>query len=360
MFGLVAVLLAAGCDESTPVGVPVAAVSQLRASGQGEPAALPAIDPASATWTELIARVPPGATEVSRVPSTGERVPHPVAAEIAARLVRGERPSDGEWAELLLRSGAVRYRETWPIDQPWVLSMRVPNWLGQATVELESRSIHFRSAKAGTLEPPFCGTCWMGMVSQADHQELGNVRLGEQTVRFDARICWGPAPYANAFPNLPDPGEQVLWEGRITLPVRGVASLSDALPPAVGPDIDAAMRRAVTFLPSDGTLRRVYSRQSEPLLRDVGVAIDVELRSDGVVLERLEFLPSRDWGELFGHSQGASAMSAVSRRVSPETIALLRERGTWTIAVRGKQDPSLLTDWGANRHFAGSYEFQAP
>lgn len=357
--GLLAVLLSAGCGPSTPGGVPHAASDHvLSERGDGDTASRPTVAPTSATWAELIARVPTGATEVSRDPSTDERVPHPVAAEIAARLVRGERPSDVEWAELLVRSGAVRHRETWPVDQPWVLSMRVPNWLGQTTIRLQPRTEGLLTAEAGGLIGEECGFEHLSRVVRAAHQALGNVGLGDQQIVFDAEVLWLETPYAWHFPNLPDPETSVVWKGPITLSVRGVASLADALPPVRGPEVEAAVQRAIKLTPMDGRVHLEFTPGDDPLLRGLALSLEVELHYGGEPRERLEFcfpLPC----PLEGMPEPSQPI-LLSQQLAPETIALIRERGTWTIAVRGKEDPLLLRNSSANRHFAGSYEFQAP
>ncbi|MBI1380744.1 MAG: hypothetical protein GC161_06615 [Planctomycetaceae bacterium] len=328
--------------------------------GEGQTAAVPPFDLAHATWAQLAARVPGPTGETVLDPVTGQWVPHPVAAEIAFRLTRGDRPSDAEWVELLTQSGAVRYRETWPVDQPWTVSMRLPKWLGQARIELRPRSEGFEPAVAGGLVPEDCGSEWLFAVSRAARQELGDVALGEQPLVLDAEIVWGPTPYAVQFPHLPNPGSSILWTGPIHVPLRGVATLADALPPVRGAEVEAAVRRAIKLTPMDGLLHVEYAPADVPELRGLALALEVELHSGGELRERCQFHFQVPWVfQSIGFPESAKPI-LLSHRLSPETVARIRERSTWTVTVSGIEHPALLTNWNANRYFAGSYEFQAP
>lgn len=313
----------------------------------------PPVDIAEATWQELIRQLPEPSDEGRYDPTLEEWVYHPAVTEFATRLARGDRPSDTEWLDALQRSGALRWREVWPVDVPWTVSMRVPAWLGRAVVELHPRRTDFHYAHAGTLAPSHCGTCEAGAMGRAAQQAMGKVQLGDQTLEFDAYIAWGYSPYDDYFPQLADSGAIADWEAPLMLPVRGVATLAEALPPATGAALDAAVARAVSLSVADTHLRIVYSPGDEPLLRGLGVALDAEIRHDGELREYVGldplthsiFLPLDDL-----------APSQQERRLAPETLALFTKPGALKFTARGKLDPRLLYDWDSDRHYAGSFE----
>lgn len=328
------------------------------ASGGGSAIGVDAADDAplyapDATWAQLIAQVPEPAEELSFDPVHRETIAHPVAVELATRLARGERPTDAQWVEALLHSGAVRWRNVWPVDVPWVVSMRVPMWLGLAEIELRPRTDDLATARAGMLGIPLCGMETLSMEWRASHQELGSVRLGEQRLEFDAAVVWGSDPYAFDFPALPSPPQEVAWKGTIVLPVRGVASLADALPPASGPEIDAAVQRALSISVRNMNLRLEYSPGDDALLRGLGVALEVDVHHGGQLRESLDFglLTESRHGLRQPTSSGGS-----ERGLSPETLLAIAESRPVTFSVRGKLDPRLLYDWDSNRHYAGSFE----
>lgn len=324
------------------------------ADGDGDEGTTAAL--AGATWAQLIASVPGPTNGPDRDMSTANWPPHPVTTEIASRLVRGERPSDSQWAAVLIQSGAVGARGTWPVDLPWAVSMRVPNWLGQATIELQAVNEGFRPAKAGSRWPHICGNCMESHRFTDAFQEVGDVRLGEQVIEFEAVVRWGPDPYESSFPSLLEPGDRLVWEGKLALPVRGVPDLSHILPAATGPDLDAAVRRAVVVRAQHGFLLMQFLPREEPLLQGLALALEVELHGDGVLRERVVVPLRREPFGVFGGPVPAGAMIQSVQRLSPQTAELLRGGGSWTIRAQGVEHPSLLADGSADRHYAGSFE----
>lgn len=310
-----------------------------------------------ATWAQWIAQTPAPPEERTFDPVHRERIAHPVAVELATRLARGERPTDDQWVEALLQSGAVSWRSVWPVEVPWVVSMRVPIWLGLAEIELRPRTDGFATAHAGMLWIPQCGMEALSSEWRANRQELGTVRLSEQSVEFDAVVLWGSEPYAFDFPALPSPRQEVAWKGTLTLPVRGVASLVEALPPVSSPEVAAAVRRAISVSTRNNNLRLEYSPGNDPLLRGLGLALEVDVHHGGQLRESLDFGSLTESNSMLRQqvSRGGG-----ERGLSPETRLAIAESRAVTLRVRGKLDPALLFDWDCDRHFAGSFELSLP
>ncbi|MBI1380743.1 MAG: hypothetical protein GC161_06610 [Planctomycetaceae bacterium] len=317
----------------------------------------PPVDLAAATWNELVQQLPEPADEGRYDPTREEWVYHPAVTEFATRLARGDRPSDIEWLDALQRSDALRWREVWPVDVPWTVSMRLPYWLGHARIELHPRAEGFEMAEVGTLDFPICGFSSQYLEGLAAHQVLGEIRLGDQELGFDARVYWAYAPYVMYFPLASETDSVTDWEGRVTLPVRGVASLAEALPPASGPAVNAAVRRAVSVSVANNNLRLVYSPDEDPILRGLGVALELEVRQDGKLLERLDFGTLTSSSVLDGE---ADSRAHQERAISPDLLPLLRARSALQLTARGWLDPELLFDWNSDRHFAGSFELSLP
>lgn len=317
----------------------------------------PPVDLAQATWNELVQQLPEPADEGRYDPTIEEWVYHPVVAEFAIRLARGDRPSDSELLDALQRSGALRWREVWPVDVPWTVSMRVPQWLGHARVELHPRTEGFAMAEAGILHVPMCGFTLQYLEMEAAHQDLGKVRLGDQQLDFDAHVYWAFAPYEMPFPFRSETGSMADWNALVSVPVRGVASLPDALPPASGPAVDAAVRRAVSVSVQNEKVRLVYSPGEDPILRGLGVALELEVRQNGKLLETLPFGTLTSSSVLHGEAESRADQQ---RAVSPNLLPLLRTQGALKFTARGTLDPRLLYDWDSDRHYAGSFELALP
>lgn len=317
---------------------------------QEERAARPLAD---ASWDQLIAEIPDRNGEFVLDPASGKRTLHPAVVEVATRLARGERPTDGQWVAALRRSGAVHSREVWPVGLPWAVSLHVPAWLGRAHFELHPRSLEFEVAHEDSVLVQ--SSCFDGIeefLLEFSH-DLSHVRPGDQRVTFDAVVRWERAPYTWQNPKLPFLDRQVVWEGTITYPIRGVSSVAEVLPPARDAGLDEAVKRAVSVELAGNSLRLTYSPGDEPLLQGLALAFDAEVRQGGRLLAtgkfpRVSGVMPRD------SAQPASRNSHLG--LAPEVLAQIREGGTCTLHLRGVSDNKLLLDWAADRHYAGSFE----
>src|SRR5262245_56797898 len=86
----------------------------------------------TAFWTseevdELIERLPEVGCEARHVQGQGWVLEPDVVA--MKELVESRRLTGAQWERALLHTGAIRWRNRWPADEPFAISVRVPAWL---------------------------------------------------------------------------------------------------------------------------------------------------------------------------------------------------------------------------------------
>jgi hypothetical protein len=106
--------------------------------------------------TGLILFAPEAGTEQDR----GLYAPQPVMDPVAAELLRRQahrHMTPWQW-RLYLRTGkAIQTRPVWPVDQPFLVRLRIPRWLGMTQITLTPRG-GGASIDAGGTIGLICGT----------------------------------------------------------------------------------------------------------------------------------------------------------------------------------------------------------
>src|SRR5262249_2499071 len=144
-----------------------------------------------------------------------------------------------QWRSLLLRSGAIQARNTWPAEEPFAIGMRVPSWLpwGPRPYEILAIPRHTPQvcAKAGDLFDPSSPV--VGADERLDrerYQRLGVLSADTKSVVLDVEIHrpgrkdagMGDGFEVNDFDHL-----DIVWRGEVRLPVRVVPHMDQVVQP---------------------------------------------------------------------------------------------------------------------------------
>lgn len=294
-----------------------------------------------------------------------ERQEDPANKTLRRELGRSLHPSDDQWRRLLLQKGVIRHRDKWPDNVPFAIGIRVPAWLPDGDITLDSTNPGLESAVAHSGTGG-CGTCAARGTEREDYQELGMLSLGSQELTFDVTIkAKKGGGFFRAETEGPPPG--LLWSGQVTLTTEVVASLEEAVPPLASEEVNSDLRNAVGvgFYQSAAYPRPmpyiVVDEDDKSRSRLAGVALIMEgaLLKDGNVVETV----SLDAGVYDEDTLTWDSVDVVGMRLAHSAVEKLpakneadaRSLEGWTIRVRG-MNKGVLGYWGADRWWSGSVE----
>jgi hypothetical protein len=250
------------------------------------PAQLAAADYASMSMSELIKHLPPAGMEFLCGCKENPDGEHPASKELNLRLRAGAKLGNEEWRDVLLATGAVRFRRKWPRNESYAVSITKPVWLDIAEIRLKSDLPSLREAKGGSLQD---GSC-IPVLTPRTGIPIGILPPGTTELTFDVVVERGESGYGEWRTKLPPPG--IVWRGSMTIPVELVENIEAAIPSASGADLDEAVRESIgaaickasednkphPFLTLDPDCSRF------PALAYTALDLKVELMQDGRVL----------------------------------------------------------------------------
>ncbi|MCK6449031.1 MAG: hypothetical protein L6Q99_21760 [Planctomycetes bacterium] len=336
-----------------------------------DPTSQPLLDVAQLALDELITRLPLVHEECDWDSKRNVATCDPALMEFLRRLQSGARPSDEQWREVLVRTGCLRYRDRWPVDRPFAVSMRMPVWLPFSTIELVPTDATLAPAAARSLPPGGCGTYADWVASDALYQELGRLPAGLQHLEFRASIVVDgvmAGGFANRFP-LPSLPEGVLWSGALTLTTEIVPTIDDAVSPIDDAAIGAAVRAALGVAFSTWRIEGEWQRtaivvldpdvRANPVLDGVALSTRVEVVHDGAIVDTLELVASDHDRVALANSTSSSGRRRIdfasSRRIPAASETDPAARVGRTLRVVGTSE-HVHALWGASRRWSGLLE----
>ncbi len=257
----------------------------------------------------------------------------PWADEVRVRCEKGELSS---WQLRLLCEGAIRLvcREKVPLGGRVLVEARNAWWL------LGAVSCVYSSSLIAGDEP---------VLVEQDVVDAGRMESGVQelTVRVLAETVGGEC--ATAFSK--------------TFAVRPVRDVGEIFEVVSGPEIDERVKSAMSC-----AIRRTPGRPdagpgvsaslfmvdvSDPLVDELAIVAEIELRRDGRTVATLGPVPVDIWSG--GISRGGSCWVELNEELvwdesKPESVA------GWTVRVRGVKDESLARDVRRSRCWVGEFE----
>ena len=141
--------------------------------------------PAAPSSLELVRGFPKlGSGWQVRNPATGQWEMAPAVTQLLARIKSGERLDIESWRVLLLEKGYLRWRRKWPIREPFAVSLRAPGFTSSYGVRLVPHVAGWRPAEA-SHHFAMCGLGSDILAARESYQELGDLRAGQTSVRFE-------------------------------------------------------------------------------------------------------------------------------------------------------------------------------
>lgn len=292
----------------------------------------------------------------------------PASTELK-KLVADHTLTDDQWRRALKTSGAIRWSPRWVTGDPFLVRLRVPEWVGGGKLTLTPRNDGMVPAEDGYLDPPLgCGSCdprgpmanfwWSG-------HELGPLPAGARSVMCDVRIERASQPSARGRSGTVN----TVWQGSIDLEVELASSIDAVLPAVSGSAIDQSVRDALElvveameidygeFVP-DIELKLRFDEDCQAELLGIALSLEVELMRDAeVVGEKRGAIAVELSGLGHGPHPGSAASTgyALTCEVPPipaEASRTPAERSHWRLRVRGVGRGALAV-WNAKRYWKG-------
>ncbi|MBI5434767.1 MAG: hypothetical protein HZA52_18185 [Planctomycetes bacterium] len=304
-------------------------------------------EPRELTLDEHIDALPPMGCERHLDSLDHEWLWHPSAYVLSETVARGKL-TDEQWRRALLKSGAIRWRQRWPADEPFLVSVDLPDWTGGMRLSLTPRDSELASAVAGTLTPGFCFSGHLAARDWGHLLTLGPLEPGTRSVACDIAI----ETLDEAWFGATDVKPRVVWSGSLDLPVQLVPPNDTPLVAVASAELERAVRDSLSFSVTDdydadhdafypcvSAWLRVEPRAHAELV-PLALALDFELLHDGVVVaSQLAIL---DTQPVFAHGPhpGAAApvelvIDASLGRLPESAVTDIAERARWSLRVRG-------------------------
>ncbi|MCE9595691.1 MAG: hypothetical protein K8S98_15995 [Planctomycetes bacterium] len=317
---------------------------------------------------QLIDALPPVGCETHFDESGKVLTSDPASVELK-ELVANHALTDDQWRRALRTSGAIRWSPRWVAEDPFLVRLRIPEWVGGGRLTLTPRNDGMVPAEDGSLDPQFgCGPCdprgamsrfwWSG-------HELGPLPAGTRSVMCDVRIERTSKPSARGRSGK----VSTVWQGSIDLEVELAGSIDAVLPAVSGPAIDQSVRDALELvveaieidygeLVPDIELKLRLDADHQSKLLETALSLEVELMRDAeVVGEKTWAIAVELSGLGHGPHPGAAAPTgyALTCEVPPipaEASRTPEERSRWRLRVRGIGRGALAV-WNAKRYWKG-------
>lgn len=308
---------------------------------------------------ELIERLPQ--VECDRTFQRGKGWQLTPEAQAMRQLIDEVVLSDAQWQRALLRTGAIRWRSRWPVDEPFAISTRVPRWLELGKITLRPCWSGWRESSVGLLKPAGCVMAWDDATRPALNRVLGPVPTEPTVITFEVEVLRGSgwSEDRNCF--------ETLWSGTIDLPLEPVDHFDRVIPPASGEALERAVAhslriswyRSAADCPAIASLWLDPDIARDPILADIGLSLEIEVLDHGVVVETQHLIATDIEGP---HELGAPPrwcahfLKLCSLKSLPSALAEVgADRSRWSLRVRGTSRDALRL-WHASARWQGELE----
>jgi hypothetical protein len=313
--------------------------------------------------TSVLLRLSPHpSAEAARYdPATRTFVPDPMHAELARRDTVGSLTSD-QWRYVLDQKGLLQYRRVWPRNMPLVLGIRPCAWIGN-TFDTQIRIKHVATGKFFILEQHdgLAGICGHDVSREIPPWEGSNVdvEIGIYRPGKPVRVINCGSPQARR--------RGQVFDGRISLPIRGVDSIDEAVSPSCGAQLDRLMRSALRVeirdIPGGGfwgplphaRVSVFMNRSADPQLDQIAFGFAVEfLRADTQhVIDTTLIRPDIPWLTRTNAAPGESASGWGEASRAYATLSSSEAR-PYSLRVRGNAEMALR-DWDKPSYWSGEF-----
>ena len=106
----------------------------------------------------LIDELPPVEYPTVWDEKAGKSKLNPAVERLRKGLGRSIVPTDEQWRRILIETGIIRWRETWPESHSFAIGLKTPPWLRNGEIRLTPKREGLEPATAHSHSPG-CGTC---------------------------------------------------------------------------------------------------------------------------------------------------------------------------------------------------------
>jgi hypothetical protein len=265
----------------------------------------------------------------------------------------------------MLHTGALRVRTRWPAFIPFAVSMSSAGWLGWSVVRLVPRAPGLEAATAGAFGFGRCGVAAMEAAREWAYQPLGTFPLGAHTLACDLTLERGSSRRPLVRNHEIDPAEfvptaGVYFRGAIAFPVEIVPTIDEAIPPRSSPELDAAVRSALSLaLCPRGLVTVLFlvpDVDRHPELAHLGLALTIDFVRDGVVVDRRRVQGSAGPTSEPRVASGPEVLDTAATETIPASAqGGAQERSRWSVRVQGTAR-DVLALWSAETRWSGTLE----
>lgn len=228
--------------------------------------------------TDALIALTPKAGHESHQDSNGAWVANPVAAELRSRF-ESDGFTDRQWRRVLTRTGVIQWRRRWPVPQEVVVGMHEPYWFGIGEIRLARRDEPAQHAKLGSFNV-ILGWNEKELRRQSQmHQQIGAIVEGNRSLTFDVSVV---VPESIDF--IAE-GEREIWAGEISIPVRAVEHVEDAIAFVDDPyELEESFSARARWHTSRWRTCLVVSVEVDERVSDVAFGMHVDVLHEGELI----------------------------------------------------------------------------
>ena len=285
----------------------------------------------------------------------GERIMRPEAEELRRRVESGSMSSE-DWQVALIEGHVLHTRSRWPGGEPLLLWIRQQPWLQRTRIAVEAMNPPIGTVQADHMF--LDGACGLGIDLLLDEQRSLSFAAfppGTESIDLEVRIDQGDDP---------DVSRELfrrqtrLWEGKVRLPVLGVASVEDSMPSSSTAEDRKAIKESLrAWCSSYDTSAKPFiyialggHGFSPPSLHGLAASLRVELWHGDEPVGTRPLVTSRGWNEI----ESAGWLTGQCRFEGQSMPLSQADASRWEVRFVGTAD-GVLPIWEADRWWNGSF-----
>jgi hypothetical protein len=266
--------------------------------------------------------------------------------------------SDDDWRTALGAADAIHVRPLWPADVPLHVWIREPAWLYPSKITARAVRPELGTIEVDNLHADMwlCGQAMFDMYEWQRRLALAALPNDTTHVLFDVRIYhlerrtgeWSLPPSA------------LVWHGNFEVKVHATADVDRVLPLTENPAVERALRQSIKLKwlkrPRDSKRYLFLTAGNElmraPALRSVGFSLVIELRHDGVLVDKVPVVADQH-ASVDGSVHGLFGCASFNPLADDVADPSGRCAG-WELRVTGTPD-RVLWVWEAESWWKGGF-----
>lgn len=305
----------------------------------------------------LIQRLPPAGLEFRLDGESGKFSEDPASVEMRRRVVTVNL-TDQQWRNALFGTGAIRFRDRWPRNAEYSVSMTLPRWLGIAQIRVKPRLAALRERSVGILYLAICGN---GLMAERELARRGNpmgtVPDEEMKLVFDVEVERGQSEDDRRYDKEKYGTPGILWKGVVTRPLQIVERPDEVLPCATNAELRAAIHDSIVAGVSwfgNAEVAIDPDLVKYPFLERVALDLRVELLAEGKLLAETSLVAT----DVDTAALNASRCKAKTKYFGHGVLKVeqkTNDTSKWYLRITG-QSKNYAAFWNADRRWDGSFE----